>query len=121
MDDASADRASRLMGRRRFLAIGAGVAAAIPRRARPPTRGGVLKHIGLEPVTFDVHATAAHQTEGVRQMDAHRVPVRRLHGLYRPEQRGERRSPAHPLDAGEELRAEELPGPRRAARGGLAG
>ena len=50
MDDASADRASRLMGRRGFLAIGAGV-----------------KHIGLEPVTFDVHATAAHQTEGVGQ------------------------------------------------------
>ena len=66
MDDASADRAARVIGRRRFLAVGAGVAAAaIPRRApaKPPTRGGVLKHIGLEPATFDVHATAAHQTQ----------------------------------------------------------
>ncbi len=63
MDDASADRAARAIGRRRFLAIGAGVAtAAIPGQApaRPPTRGGVLKHIGLEPATFDVHATAAY-------------------------------------------------------------
>jgi len=52
VDDASADRASRLMGRRRFLAIGAGVAAAaIPRRApaRPPTRGGVLKQSASSP------------------------------------------------------------------------
>jgi hypothetical protein len=66
VDHASADRAARVIGRRRFLAIGAGVAAAaIPRRApaQPPTRGGVLKHIGLEPATFDVHATAAHQTQ----------------------------------------------------------
>jgi ABC-type transport system substrate-binding protein len=66
VDDASADRAAQVIGRRRFLAIGAGVAAtAIPRRApaRPPTCGGVLKHIGLEPSTFDVHATAAHQTQ----------------------------------------------------------
>jgi len=66
VDDASADRAAQVIGRRRFLAIGAGVAAtAIPRQApaRPPTRGGVLKHIGLEPSTFDVHATAAHQTQ----------------------------------------------------------
>jgi peptide/nickel transport system substrate-binding protein len=65
MDDASTDRAAHALGRRRFLAIAAGAAAvAVPRRARsqPPTRGGVLKHIGLEPQTFDIHATASYPT-----------------------------------------------------------
>ncbi len=55
-------------GRRRFLALAAGAAAAAaaPRRAgatERPVRGGVLKQIGLEPPTFDVHATASHQTQ----------------------------------------------------------
>ena len=65
MDDASTDRAAHPLGRRRFLAIAAGAAAvAVPRKARsqPPTRGGVLKHIGLEPQTFDIHATASYPT-----------------------------------------------------------
>src|SRR5216684_606916 len=65
MDDASTDRAAHALGRRRFLAIAAGAAAvAVPRKARsqPPTRGGVLKHIGLEPQTFDIHATASYPT-----------------------------------------------------------
>ena len=65
MDDASTDCAAHALGRRRFLAIAAGAAAvAVPRKARsqPPTRGGVLKHIGLEPQTFDIHATASYPT-----------------------------------------------------------
>jgi len=45
--------------------IGAGAAAAVPRlaRAQSPTRGGVLKHIGIEPSTFDIQATGAYQTQ----------------------------------------------------------
>ena len=65
MDDASTGRAAHILGRRRFLAIAAGAAAvAVPRRvhAQRPTRGGVLKHIGLEPQTFDIHATASYPT-----------------------------------------------------------
>src|SRR5712691_1422630 len=66
MDDPSSPGAARARGRRRFLMIGAGaIAAAIPRpaRAQAPTRGGVLKHIGIEPSTFDVQATAADPTQ----------------------------------------------------------
>ena len=65
MDDASPGRAAHILGRRRFLAIAAGAAAVtVPRRAHAqrPTRGGVLKHIGLEPQTFDIHATASYPT-----------------------------------------------------------
>jgi peptide/nickel transport system substrate-binding protein len=66
MDDASTGSGAQAIGRRRFLAVTAGAAAAaVPRRARAqqPTRGGVLKHIGLEPSTFDIHATASYQTQ----------------------------------------------------------
>jgi peptide/nickel transport system substrate-binding protein len=67
MDDPSTPGAARTLGRRRFLMIGAGAAAAmVPRPARAqerPIRGGVLKHIGIEPSTFDVQATAAYQTQ----------------------------------------------------------
>jgi peptide/nickel transport system substrate-binding protein len=54
--------------RRRFLALAAGAVAAAgaPRwvgATERPLRGGVLKQIGLEPPTFDVHATASHQTQ----------------------------------------------------------
>ena len=65
MAAASTDRAAYVLGRRRFLAIAAGAAAlAVPRQgqAHPPIRGGVLKHIGLEPQTLDIHATASHPT-----------------------------------------------------------
>jgi len=65
MDAASTGRAAHILGRRRFLAIAAGAAAlAVPRRAQAerPTRGGVLKHIGLEPQTFDIHAPTSHAT-----------------------------------------------------------
>ena len=66
MDDGAAEGAGHALGRRRFLAIAAGAtAAALPRRAwaQRPTRGGVLKHIGLEPPTFDIHATGSYQTQ----------------------------------------------------------
>jgi ABC-type transport system substrate-binding protein len=68
MDDAKTGGAAHVIGRRRFLAITAGAAAAsVPRRAgaQQPIRGGVLKHIGLEPSTFDIHATASYQTQMV--------------------------------------------------------
>ncbi len=54
------------LGRRRFLAICAGavVGAAIPGAAPArPTRGGVLKHIGLDPSTFDIHAQASDEAQ----------------------------------------------------------
>lgn len=66
MDDSMGEGAGHAIGRRRFLAIAAGAtAAALPRRAwsQPPTRGGVLKHIGLEASTFDIHASASYQTQ----------------------------------------------------------
>jgi ABC-type transport system substrate-binding protein len=66
MDDSMGEGAGPAIGRRRFLAVAAGAtAAALPRRAwsQQPTRGGVLKHIGLEATTFDIHASASHQTQ----------------------------------------------------------
>jgi dipeptide transport system substrate-binding protein len=57
-----------MIPRRRFFAVAAGAvaAAAAPRRARAqgrPIRGGVLKQIGLDPPTFDVHATTSYETQ----------------------------------------------------------
>jgi len=51
-------------GRRQFLGIAAAAAVTRPRGtwARSPARGGVLKHLGLEPQTFDIHAGALSQT-----------------------------------------------------------
>ena len=66
MGDATTEGAAQAIGRRRFLAVTAGAAAAaLPRgaRAQPPSRGGVLKHIGLEPSTFDIHAAASYPTQ----------------------------------------------------------
>jgi len=73
MDDASADRAAGTLDRRRFLALAAGAVAgsAVPRRAgalERPIRGGVLKQIGVDPPTFDVHATASEQTQLVSSL-----------------------------------------------------
>lgn len=66
MDGASTEALANPMERRRFLAaVGVGAAAmAVSRRAgaQPPVRGGVLKHIGVEPATFDIHNTASYQT-----------------------------------------------------------
>ena len=57
-----------MIPRRGFLVVAAGAvaAAAAPRRARAqgrPIRGGVLKQIGLDPPTFDVHATTSYETQ----------------------------------------------------------
>ncbi len=55
------------IGRREFLKVTAGTAAALATpslaRAQQPKRGGVLKHIGLEPPSFDIHATVSYQTQ----------------------------------------------------------
>lgn len=57
------------IGRRDFLKVGAGAAAAAaaPQTAwaQQPKRGGILKHIGLEPPTFDIQATVSYQTQPV--------------------------------------------------------
>ena len=80
---------ARALGRRRFLALatGAAVTAAVPGRARAterPLRGGVLKQIGLEPHTFDVHATASCETQLVSSL-VRRTLFKVVHGArYRP-------------------------------------
>jgi len=56
------------MKRREFVKItatGAGAFAASPSlaSAQQPKRGGVLKHIGLEPPSWDIHATVSYQTQ----------------------------------------------------------
>jgi peptide/nickel transport system substrate-binding protein len=55
------------IGRRRFLAGVAGLFALGAARGRPreprPRRGGVLKHIGADPPTFDIHAPASYQAQ----------------------------------------------------------
>ncbi|HKW91108.1 MAG TPA: ABC transporter substrate-binding protein [Methylomirabilota bacterium] len=66
MDDASTEGAVPALGRRRFVAICAGAVAgaAIPGRAHArPVRGGVLKHIGLDPSTFDIHAPGSEEAQ----------------------------------------------------------
>jgi peptide/nickel transport system substrate-binding protein len=83
MEDASTEGAAGALGRRRFLEITAGAAAAtaVPRRARAqqPARGGVLKHIGLEPPTFDVQATASYHTQLVSSF-VHRTLFKFVNG-----------------------------------------
>lgn len=52
-------RSNGFSGRREFLKLGVGIGAGAmwprPAYARPPKRGGVLKHIGVEPSSFDIH------------------------------------------------------------------
>lgn len=61
--------AAALVGRRDFLRLVGGAAAALTLRPgeaaaqRRPRRGGVLKHIGVEPPTFDPQVTVAYQTQ----------------------------------------------------------
>lgn len=53
------------LGRRAVLGLLAGAAVAgLPcsALARGPRRGGALRHIGVEPVTFDIHATVSPAT-----------------------------------------------------------
>ncbi len=65
MDEAAPE----LAGRRNFLRLVGGAAAAVTLRPgeaaaqRRPRRGGVLKHIGVEPPTFDPQVTVAYQTQ----------------------------------------------------------
>jgi peptide/nickel transport system substrate-binding protein len=65
MDEAAPE----LVGRRDFLRLVGGAAAAVTLRPgeaaaqRRPRRGGVLKHIGVEPPTFDPQVTVAYQTQ----------------------------------------------------------
>jgi ABC-type transport system substrate-binding protein len=65
-DDNGSEMPRRRLARRELLglAAGAGVVVVAPLRAfaRAPRTGGSLKHIGVEPVTFDVHATASPAT-----------------------------------------------------------
>ena len=60
------DRWTRL-SRRDFVRVAAGAAAlgGMPAvaRAQQPKRGGVIKHIGLEPPSFDIHGTVSYQTQ----------------------------------------------------------
>jgi peptide/nickel transport system substrate-binding protein len=69
MEDAMRDSSIARMNRRDFIRLGtSGAAVALagaPVRAaaQAPKRGGVLKHIGLEPPTFDIHASVSYQTQ----------------------------------------------------------
>ena len=76
------------IGRREFLKVTGGTAAvlAAPRmaRAQQPKRGGVLKHIGLEPPSFDIHATVSYQTQLVSSF-VHRTLFKFVNGpQYNP-------------------------------------
>src|SRR5947209_7750488 len=55
------------LGRRAFLSLLVGVGGSRTSSRRPdssrPRHGGVLKHIGLEPPTFDIHGAAATGTQ----------------------------------------------------------
>lgn len=55
------------LGRRTFLGLvgGAAATAAMPgaASAQQPKRGGVLRHIGFEPPTFDIHGSVSFQTQ----------------------------------------------------------
>jgi peptide/nickel transport system substrate-binding protein len=76
------------IGRREFLKVTAGTAAALATpslaRAQQPKRGGVLKHIGLEPPSFDIHATVSYQTQLVSSF-VHRTLFKFVNGpQYHP-------------------------------------
>ena len=55
------------VGRREFLSLVVGLGAPGLTSRRPgrgrPRRGGVLKHIGIEPPTFDIHGPACDPTQ----------------------------------------------------------
>ena len=50
----------------RLAAAGAGL-ATVPQRAfaQQPKRGGVLRHVGFDPPTFDIHGSVSYQTQMV--------------------------------------------------------
>lgn len=83
-----ADKSTGKVGRREFLKLAAGAAAvfATPRvvQAQQPKRGGVLKHIGLEPPSFDIHATISYQTQLISSF-VHRTLFKFVNGpRYNP-------------------------------------
>ena len=56
------------MRRREFVKLTAAATGALAvapslARAQQPKRGGVLKHIGLEPPSWDIHGTVSYQTQ----------------------------------------------------------
>ena len=55
------------VGRREFLSLMVGVAGpemTLRRLGRErPRRGGVLKHVGIEPPTFDIHGPTCEATQ----------------------------------------------------------
>src|SRR5512142_2378339 len=70
-----AERRGSGVGRRQFLKLTAVAAAA--RIASPatasaaeprPKRGGVLRHVGFEPPTWDIHGSVSYQTQLVSSM-----------------------------------------------------
>jgi peptide/nickel transport system substrate-binding protein len=73
------------MDRRDFVKFGAsGAAVALasaPARvaAQTPRRGGVLKHIGFEPPTYDIHASVSYQTQLVSSF-VHRTLFKFVNG-----------------------------------------
>jgi peptide/nickel transport system substrate-binding protein len=73
------------MDRRDFVKLGAsGAAVALagaPTRvsAQTPRRGGVLKHIGFEPPTCDIHASVSYQTQLVSSF-VHRTLFKFVNG-----------------------------------------
>jgi peptide/nickel transport system substrate-binding protein len=73
------------MNRRDFVKFGASGAAValagVPARvsAQTPRRGGVLKHIGFEPPTYDIHASVSYQTQLVSSF-VHRTLFKFVNG-----------------------------------------
>ena len=73
------------MERREFIRLVAGGATAVavgtpaPAAAQSPKRGGVLKHVGLEPPTFDIHASVSYQTQLVSSF-VHRTLFKFING-----------------------------------------
>lgn len=71
------------MHRRDFIRLSAGAAAvaATPGAvgAQQPARGGVLKHVGLEPPTFDIHGSVSYQTQLVSSF-VHRTLFKYVNG-----------------------------------------
>ncbi len=73
------------MCRRDFVRLTAAAGAAalvhVPRRAaaQQPRRGGVLKHVGFDPPTFDIHGSVSYQTQMVSSF-VHRTLFKFVNG-----------------------------------------
>lgn len=79
------DSSTARIDRRDFVKLGvSGAAVALagtPARvsAQTPRRGGVLKHIGFEPPTYDIHASVSYQTQLVSSF-VHRTLFKFVNG-----------------------------------------